>query len=72
MEPTTAEERAAMRHQYSKQGEDVGVLALIDHVEELEPELEKARELLRKVSMWQATGAGERGLLEEVALEGSK
>ena len=41
-----------MRHQYSKQGEDVGVLALIDHLEELEKDARQNSELRKADNAW--------------------
>ena len=54
MSETTAEYRRAMRHQYSKQGEDVSVVGILDELERAEGQLEaqrkEAMELLRQVN----------------------
>ena len=77
---TTGEERARwlkdLKPYLGKPGHGQSEIMarLIAHVEELEPELEKARELVREASTAITTGAGEYGLLERMAtfLEGSK
>ena len=49
MTETTADYQKAMRHQYSKQGEDVSVVGILDELERAEGQLEDATRVLRQV-----------------------